>query len=157
MDNRNIFTALWLICNMACCFFGDQTLVLHVAYLECRASVSKKQPCNEDVSLASSQPWDTCTLMLLTMQLIWQNQPAVIRHIWSRNLLTLHCWTGHRILRYPAQLCQWTPSTVDRVVFHQLPVDSPGMWLVSQASTKREDVNNFARSLWSSDAHLKGS
>lgn len=33
---------------------------------------------------------------------------------------------------------------MDKVVFHLLPVDSPEMWLVSQASTKRGDVNNFA-------------
>lgn len=147
MDNRNTFMALWLISNMVCCFFGDQALLLCVAYLRCRAPVSKKKPYHEGVSLASSQPWDICTLMLLTVRLIWQNQPSAIRHVWSRNLLTLHCWTGCRILRDPAQLCQWTPSTVDRVFFHQLPVDSPEMWLVSQTSTKREDVNNFARSV----------
>lgn len=71
MDENN-FMALWLISSTVCCvFLVIRPYFFHGAYLCCRASVSRRKPQGEGVSLASSLHWERCTTTFLTVEMIW--------------------------------------------------------------------------------------
>lgn len=80
--------------------YGWYLAVYHSAYLCWRASASRRKPHGEGTGLASIQKGDSCTTTFLIMEIIWQNQPVVTRHVWSRDLLIWHCWIGCIMLRY---------------------------------------------------------